>query len=59
MDEYKSNLLVFKNDPDDDIKFNKNKKDIIYLFINKGRKSKPETIKKYNIEYNSELGKYY
>ena len=59
VDEYKNKLLVYENDPDDDKKFNKKKRDILYLLNNKDRKSKPETIKKYNIIYDEKSKIYY
>lgn len=57
VDDCHNKLGVFQNNPDDEKKFNKKKKDIIYL-LNKGRKSKPVTLKKYNILYD-EIKKIY
>ena len=57
--EYKNKLMVFENDPEDDKKFNKKKNDILYLLNNKGRSSKPETLKKYNIIYDEKNKIYY
>ena len=59
VNEYKHKLLVFENDPEDEKKFNKKKNDILYLLNSKGRSSKPETIKKYNIIYDEKNKIYY
>jgi hypothetical protein len=58
VDDCHNKLGVFQNNPDDEKKFNKKKKDIIYL-LNKGRKSKPDTIKKYGILYDEKNKLYY
>jgi hypothetical protein len=58
IDNCQNKLGVFQNEPESENKFNKKKKDIIYL-LNKGKTSKPETIKKYNILYDDKNKLYY
>lgn len=58
VNECQNKLGVFQNSPDDEKRFQKKKKDIIYL-LNKGRKSKPSTIQKYNILYDNNTKLYY
>ena len=55
--EYKNKLLAYENNDEDIKKFNKRRNDIIYL-LNNGKKSKTETINKYNIKYDDQTKKY-
>ena len=59
INDYKNKLLVYENNPDEEKKFNKKKNDILYLLNNKGKKSKPATIKNYNILYDDKNNMYY
>jgi len=58
VDDCHNKLGVFQSNPDDEKKFNKKKRDIIYL-LNKGRQSKTDTIKKYGILYDEKTKLYY
>jgi hypothetical protein len=58
VDECHNKLNVFQSNTDDEKKFNKKKKDILYL-LNKGKKSKLVTIKKYGILYDEKTKLYY
>jgi len=58
IDNCQNKLGVFQSQPESEKAYNKKKKDIIYL-LNKGKTSKPETIKKYNILYDDKTNTYY
>jgi hypothetical protein len=51
-------LSIYQSTPEEQKKFSKRKKDIIYL-LNKGSKSKPETIKIYDIKFDDKTNLYY
>ena len=59
INDYKNKLLVFEKDPDEKKKTNKKRKDILYLLNNKGKTSKPTTMKNYNILYDDKNNIYY
>jgi hypothetical protein len=58
IDNCQNKLGVFQSQPESEKAYNKKKKDIIYL-LNKGKTSKPETIKKYGILYDDKTNTYY
>ena len=57
INEYKNKLLAYENNDEDTKKFNKRRKDIIYL-LNNGKQSKTTTIDKYNIKYDDKNNKF-